>query len=318
MTKMCTLHEIANLHANKQPGMVDALTEDAPILDTATRWKPASHGLWHNAEVLTDVEGAGFIEHDAPIPPMSVSSDLKRTDLHMMAGSMEVPTQRANQFGGPAKYFADKQDVIIRQAGMDTEKQIVLSNWLRAAEWVNKNKLHDSVGLRNAGGKGDGWFILGVRVDEQFNCGLYSPSQFEHKRFFKITMPYGGNEYHLHSPKYEGVLGYGIIYRALFGWMLLPEMAHRTCSAIVNIDEDNIPTPTMIDDMLAEIRAKAGSTYLICAPKAKTHAINVHKLNVVQMVNADKEVKTMVDNWNGIPILTSYNIAAKIKNIKVV
>lgn len=318
MTKMCTLHEIANLHAKKQLGMVDALTEEAPVLDMATRWKEASHDLWHNAEVLTDVEGAGFIEFDAPIPPMSVSSDLVRIDLHMMAGAMEVPTQRAMQFGGPAKYFGDKQDTIIRQAGMDTEKQIIYRNWLSAAEWVNKNKSHGSVGLRDAGGKGEGWFILAVRVDEQFNCGLYSPKQFEHKRFFKITLPYGGAEYHLRTPKYEGVMGYGIIYRAAFGWMLLPNMAHRTCSAIVNIDEDNAPTPTMIDDMLSEIRAKAGNTYLICAPKAKTHAINIHKLNVVQMVNADKEMKTAVDSWNGIPILTSYNIADKIKNVKVV
>lgn len=317
MSRMCTLHEIAVRLAKKQPGMVDALTEDAPIMKHA-RFKPATHNLWHNAEVLTDVQGPGFIEFDAPIPAMSTSSDLIRFDLNMMAGAMEVPTQRAIKFGGPQKYFADKQDIILRQAGMDTERKLVFDNWLEAAKQVNKLKKTNETGLRDCGAQGDGWFILAVRFDQESNTGLYDPGQFEHGRFFRITLPYNGAEHHLKGKAYEGVLGYSIVYRANFGWMIVPQMAHRCCSAIVNIDEQHLPTVDMIDDMLSDIRAQAGSTFLFCSPKAKTHAINPHKRNVVQMTNTEKEVKTAVDSWNGIPIVTSYNIMDKVKNIKVV
>ena len=78
-TGMVTLHEIAVKHAKKQTGMVDSLTEEAPILGHV-KWKAASHGLWNVAEKLTDIEGPAFVAPDAPLPQLSVSSDLVTTD----------------------------------------------------------------------------------------------------------------------------------------------------------------------------------------------------------------------------------------------
>lgn len=316
MSRMCTLHEIAVLHANKQPGMVDSLTEDSPILNHV-KWKASTHKLWHNAEVLTDVEGPGFIEFDAPIPAMSTTSDLVRFDLHMLAGAMEVPTQKALKFGGPARYFTDKQPVILKQAGMNTEKRLVFDNWLAAARHVNQAKRTSEPGLIDCGGTDKGWFILAVRMDQESNCGLFDPDQFEQGRFFKIAMPYGGAEHHLKGKGYEKVLGYSIVYRANFGWMIIPQIAHRVCAAIVNVDEKHLPTPDMIDDLLSDVRAQSGSTYLFCSPKAKTHALNIHKRDVVQMMSGEKEIRTMIDLWNGIPIVTSYNIMDKIAHVEV-
>ena len=132
MSNMRTLHEIAVKYARKQSGMADSLTEEAPILQHV-RWNPASHGLWNVAEKLTDIEGPAFVRPDAPLPQLSVSSDLVTTDLSVMGGVLEVPSQRALKFGGPMKYFADKQNYILKKAGMDTERQLVLENWLKAA-----------------------------------------------------------------------------------------------------------------------------------------------------------------------------------------
>ena len=75
-TGMVTLHEIAVKHARKQKGMVDSLTEEAPILNHV-KWKAASHGLWNVAERLTDIEGPAFVAPDAPLPdPQAV--DVRR------------------------------------------------------------------------------------------------------------------------------------------------------------------------------------------------------------------------------------------------
>lgn len=305
MSIACTLHEIALKYATKQPEMVDSLTEDAPILN-CMKWKPATHGDWHNAEKLTDVVGPGWIEPDAPIPLIHASTDLITTNLGMMAGSMEVPSERARKFGGPAKYFADKQNAILKQAGMDTEKTIVLQHWFQAA-LKQKN-------VRDAGG-GDGWFLLAVRFDQASNIGLFNPDQFEKGRFFKISFPYDGAEYHMKTPGYDGVLGYGITYRAKFGWMNLD--AKRTCSAIVNVDPDHAPTATQVDDMLTDVRAQPGSTFIFCGPRAKTYGINPHKREVVQMSSTEKNIQTVVDHWNGIPIIPSHNFNTPMKQIKV-
>ena len=174
---MVTLHEIAVKHAKKQSGMVDSLTEEAPILQMV-KWKAATHGLWNVAEKITDIEGPAFVRPDAPLPQLSVSSDLVTTDLSVMGGTMEVPTQRAKKFGGPMKYFSEKQNYILKKAGMDTERQLVFENWLKGAR-AAKN-------LYDAGGAGEGWFLLAVRFDELANVGLYDPDQFDSGRLLKI------------------------------------------------------------------------------------------------------------------------------------
>lgn len=303
---MSTLHEIAMAYAKKQPGMADSLTEDAPILNVV-RWKPSTHGLWNVAEKLTDIEGPAFVEPDAPLPYMSTSSDLVHTDLHVLGGTIEVPTQRALKFGGPEKYFADRQNTILRKAGMDTEKQLVINNWLKAARACRN--------LKDAGGQEKGWWILAVRFDELLNVGLYDADQFEQGRLFRITLPYGGEEHHLSSGKYHGVLGYAIVYRANFGWQIVDPKV--TCAAIVNIDEESRPTAAMIDDMLADVRAQAGSTYLFCSPKAKIYGINPYKTSNVELANSDTDAKTRVETWNGISIVTSHNFNDRINHVIV-
>lgn len=306
MSRMSTLREIAIDRANKQPQMVDQITEAAPILEQC-KWIPATHGLSHVAERLTEVEGAGFVELDSPIPSMRTGSELVRTDLHLLAGQMEVPTIRAMKFGGPEKYFANKQELILKQAGMSTERRLVFDNWLEAAL--------QSGNVTDAGGTGKGWFLLAVRFDPDSNVGLYDPDQFDSGRLMKIDLPYGGQEHELSSPGYVGVLGYKIVYRGIFGWQILD--AKRTCAAIVNIDETSHPSPAQIDDMLSDVRAEPGTTVIMCSPKGKTHAINPHKLDHIHMVSGDTDARTRLDTWNGINILSSYNILDKINHLEV-
>ena len=148
---MHTMHEIGVLYARKQPGMIDSLTEDAPILKMI-KFIAATHGLWNVAEKLNDITGPGFVRFDAPLPQLNVTSDLVTTELQKMGGSLEVPTDRALRFGGPQAYFARKQNYILKKAGMDAEVQIVLKNLLKGA-LVEKN-------VFDAGGSSAGWFIL--------------------------------------------------------------------------------------------------------------------------------------------------------------
>ena len=70
---------------------------------------------------------------------MQASTDLVHVDLHVASGQMEVTTRRRSSSAAPKKYFADRQNWILRYAGMTTEKQIVLKNLLKAATtWKNK------------------------------------------------------------------------------------------------------------------------------------------------------------------------------------
>lgn len=296
MSRMCTLHEISMNMADIQPGMVDSLTEEAPIFGMM-KFIPASHKLWNIAENLTEVVGPGWTELDGPLPLMRASSDLVTTNLHVMGGTLEVPTQRALKFGGAAKYFGDRQDHFLKKMGMDVETQIVKNMWL------NAGCIHNH---RDAGGKDKNMFLLAVRFDDLANIGLYDPDQFVSGRIMQIDTPYGGNEHYLRGEKYQGVLGYSVNYRANFGWQLLD--AQRTCAVITGIDPTHAPTPDMIDEMLGDVRATSSNTYIFCSPRAKIYGINPHKRELVRMVNNENEVKTSVETWNGIPVITSHNL----------
>ncbi|MBO4300838.1 MAG: hypothetical protein J5861_04460 [Desulfovibrio sp.] len=306
MSMMQTMHEISVELANKQPGMIDDLTEDAPILKMF-KWNPATHGLWNLAEKLNEITSPGFVHFDAPLPQLNVSSDLVTTELQKMGGVMEVPTDRAMKFGGPAKYFARKQPYILKKAGMDAEQQIVLKVLLRGA-LMEKN-------VFDAGGTGKGWFMLACRFDPELNVGLYDKDQFAQGRLFNISFPYDGAEHYLRSKKFEGVLGYSCVYRAHFGYQLLD--ARRTVAAIVNIDEKHHPTVNQIDEMLAQVRAQPGSTHLFMGPKARIYGINPYKHENVQLANNDTDAKTRVETWNGISLTTSYNIDDQLDHVNV-
>lgn len=305
MGEMNTLHEIALEYANKQPGMVDALTEDSPVLDRM-KWIASTHGLWNIAEKLTEITGAGFVEADAPLPLMGASSDLTRTDLCVMGGKIVVPTLQAIKFGGPAAYFARKQNSILRENGQKIEKQIILKNWLEAAK-QEKN-------IRSAGGTGQGYFLLAVRFDELANIGLYDPDQFVSGRFFRIDPVNGGAEFELNAPGLMGVPGYAVMYRAIFGWQMLD--ARRTVSAIVNIQEGKVPTTMQIDDMLADVRANPSNTIIITSPRARILGLMPHKQDYLQVANGETNLNTIINFWNGIPVINTYNLVEPIENIK--
>lgn len=303
---MQTFHELGVEYAKKQPGMIDALTEDAPILNMV-KWIKATHGLWNVAEKLNDITAPAFVHFDSPMPSLGVSSDLVTTELQKMGGEMEVPTDRAAKFGGPVKYFARKQNYILKKAGMDTEIVIVMQNLLKGA--IMEKNLYD------AKGTGKGWFLLACRFDPELNVGLYDADQFSQGRLFNISFPYGGQEHLLRSKKYEGVYGYSVLYRAHFGYQMLD--AKRTVAAIVNIDEEHKPTVNQIDDMLAQVRAQPGSTHIFCGPRGKIYGINPYKQENVYLTNGDTDAKTKIETWNGISITTSYNIADQIDHITV-
>lgn len=300
--RMCTLHDIAMNEARTAPGMIDAFTEEARILDKV-KWIQATHEFEHRTQQISEVKGPDFTRLDGALPIMMASTDLLTTELGKAGGTIEVPTERAMQMGGPVQYFAKYADIIIREWGNKVERTLVNGHWLKAA--LDCGNVIDAGGGTGPAVK-DTWFLLFVRFDDLCNVGLYNPKMFKGGRFFDITYPYGQNEHMLHSPEYAGTLGYSIVYRTYIGYLLLDVARH--VGAIVNIDKDHKPTQTDIDRMLIKVRAQPGTTYIMGAPSAKLYGLDPYKEDHIQLANSDTDAKTRIETWNGISILTSYTI----------
>jgi hypothetical protein len=296
MSVMQTLKEIALLHAKKQPGMVDALLEEAPVL-AVCRWVPASHGLWNVAEEVKDVTGPGFVDMNAALPMMTVSTDLRRVDLAIMGGLMQVPQDKADQYGGPDKYFAKAQGRVLKKAGNDTESYLYYQNWTAFAR--DNGKLADAGA--DAGGTSS---IMVVRFDPDANTGLYDPTQFDKGTLLRITPLNSGAIHTLQNAPYVGVPGYAVMLKGRFGWQILNP---KCVAGIVNINAGHVPTANMIDDAIADARGTPENTYIFCHTKTKNLCMNPEKHDSVRSVD-DKKIERRVDAWNGIRIIDSYNI----------
>lgn len=290
-----TLHEIALDKAKKRPELVDFLTEEAPILKML-KWIPATHGLWNVEEVLDSIQGASFTDLGAPLPSMKAETQLRQTYVNLLGGEVEVNKDKADQFGGAAKYFARRENAFYKQAGMDTELAIWRDYWRKAAL---KHKL-----VTKCGATANAYTILIVRFDQENNIGIYDPTQFNQGRLLDPEPLNGGSLYHLRSQ--PGVAGYGVEYRGRFGWQLLN--AERAVFGLVNVDAKHLPTLSQIEDAIAAVRGTATNTYIFGHHKIVQKTFSAIKQADIMYVNGDKDLQTIIGAINGIKIIGSYNL----------
>lgn len=301
MPSMLTIPEIAVKHAKKQPELVDAITEDAPALQKFL-WHPSSHGLWNLAQKITSVTGAGFVPMNAPLQEMSVTSDLKKVDLSIMGGIFEVPEVTAIEYGGKDKYLADNLDIIYRDSGQSAEKAI-LYNKIKAAA-ITYDCL---VRAQPANSAGQTYSVLCLRMRKGEHGGLYDPAMFKQGTLLETVPIHGGFVYRSTSenPKLKGVLVYGWRSMGFFGWQ---NMVENAAAAIVNIDEAHPITAAHMDALLQKARRRKGGTTLIVAHPNLEGMINAIKRNYLRLSNADKNIQSNLDAWEGIPIIYTENM----------
>ncbi len=290
-----TLKELSAKYARKQPEQVDYLTEEAPVL-AVLPFEQASHGLWNMYEEVDDVAGAGWVEMNAPLPSVDVIGNLRKVDLSILGGEIECPEDTAKLFGGKEAYFSKKLPKVIRKSGMSAETRIVYDNF-RA--YALKNKTAVSAGST----ANNNYTILAVRFVSSETCGLYSPECFVQGSLLSTTPICDGGLYKATSGKHQGVLVHGIRLKAYLGLQIANKYS---VAAVVNVNRDNVPTETMIDDLLASVRAVPGSAYLFMHEKAR-NLLHRYKSSALQITPGGKDLDRQITHWNGVQIVTSYN-----------
>ncbi len=287
-----TLKELSTAYATKQPHQVEHLLEDTNVLDTV-QFEPASHTLWNVYDEVTEVAGGGFVDMDAPLGDMEVNTELRKVDLSILGGKVFCPEDKALAFGGKEAYFSKKTPKILRKLGVDAEKAVIYDN-LRPFALDSGNAL-------DAGSETDlNYCILAVRWVEGETIGLYSKDTFKDGALFNVTKLHDGA---LYEHPTSGVLGYGVRYKGYFGMQLANP---KTVAGIFNVTPASKPTSLMVDNLLDMVRAGEG-TYLYCHRKVLSILADIGKGAAFQMGPDQDKVDRRIAEWNGVPIVTSYN-----------
>lgn len=293
MSTASTLRDLSARFATRQPDQVDWLTEETPVLDVIP-FEEASHALWNVYDEVADVTGGGFVDMDAPLGSIDVGTRLKKVDLSILGARMFLPEDKAKAMGGRDAYFAKKLPKALRKLGVDAEKAIVYGN-------LRKYAL-DAGRLMDAGGQDDkGYSLLAVRFVPGETTGLYSSNTFRQGGILDVRSVGGGTLYE----DERGVLGYGVRIKGYFGIQIAnPE----TVAALVNITPDTPPTAMQVDNLLDMVRGGAG-TFLFCHRKVMSILAEAGKGAAFQMTASERNVDRRIAEWNGVPIVTSYNFA---------
>ena len=308
MSVLNFFRELAIQQAPTQQVLVDALTEESPIFANMPM-QEASNGIQNVYEELKDVEGAQVVDLDSELPLVDANGELKYKDLAVLGGLMNVGEDKAKKMGGPAAYFNRKLPPVLRVTGANVEKSFIYNTVLPYARTNSREQL--------AGGSDENsnFSMFAIKWVSGETTGLYDPTGFGNGKVFDMTSLYGGQLCQIDDGSGNTIPGYSMRIKNYIGFQLANPRyvaSIRNINPAIDTDPTSltgrvaIPTEAEIDDMLEQCRANPANTIMYMHPKV-LNALKVYKGGALEMSPTDMDFNRAIDNWNGIPIVTSYN-----------
>lgn len=285
-----------------QRNLVDYISEDAPILG-ALPISATNAGLSATYEVLTDVDSVPLQELDAPLTSVDAASRIEQVQLKNWAAKMVVGEDKLMTLGygkDAASYFMDRAEAVFRATGGRIDKTIYDS--LKA--YAVANYATDSSRVINCSGNNNtNYSIVAVKWVTSDISGLYNPAGWGNGKVFDIEKLNGGNLYE----DSNGVAVYGTRVKLNLGLKLANP---RFVTSIVNIDKGaDLGTLTLDVKLSQLIEECRGADAIYMHPTLKRMIGSEFKGAFVQMPMNSTEINYMVDTWDGVPIITSYNLS---------
>ena len=291
-----TFYELAIKNAEKQSVMIDALTEESPIL-ASIPMEQTSDGITNVYEEVTVIDAAQVVDFDAPLTEINADTQIKQVQLSKFGGIMSVGEDKAKQMGGVGSYFAKKMPPILRDTGNKVETSLIYNSF-RATALANGK-------LLDIGGTGSvNYSIIIVKWSPGETTGLFDPSGMGNGKMFDILPLHGGNA----SILTDGMVGYQQRISTYFGIQLANS---RYVAGAANIDpavaEDAaMITEAQMDSLITDVRGNPANTVFYMHP-SMLNLLYRYKSSKLQMVPDSRNLDRQINAWNGIPIMTSYN-----------
>lgn len=301
-----TLKDINVFLAKKQQGLVNALIEKNPIIDSMPV-KGASHGFYNVYSKVTGIDTMGEVDYDEELPTVGISFDLGRTRLGKIGGKLPMPQDAAKEMGGYTKFANDRVPLIIGKSGNENEARIYYNGFLKSA--ITNGKAASCGGVT----ANKQYSMAFVHWDMNSTCGLYNPNSLSNGKLFATLPLNGGYEYEIEVEDRK-CIGKMLAMYMEFGIQLADPNA---ISALVNIEPkangsdpdkiDGLPTRMQIEDKLSAVRAEPSSTFIYCHPTLLGYLAIKYQLPQRVITNETTGIRYTLTDWNGIPLVGSYN-----------
>lgn len=303
---MATNVFLKDLAVKKTPGdveLVDALTEQAPILDSMP-FIGSNRGEQHIYRKVQDIVGGDVVTKYGTRKSCKTETGLNTAQLNIVAGIIEENWDDIQRYGGWDTFVQDNLPLILTQTGQDVEADIIY-NSLRSAAIQYGN-------AQAGGGASDtNYSIIAVTWQPQQTCGMFDPDFINSGMMFDFEPISGGGTYLKKDAADDDVMTKGTEFHTTIGVLTANE---RQISTIVNCDiEHDAPTGTrtfptieQIGKMLVQCRQNA-NTRIYMHPDVLAYLGDIYKIQLLRVTNSDNQISSLISAWNGVPIIASYN-----------
>lgn len=312
-----TLQYLATQWSAAQQMFIDNLTKSAGILRTASVGY-ANNGLFHKYNFATALPTASIRSINGSVTPTTTTFDLKQLDLKELITLETVDATLAKgDPSGPDGYMNKVAPGHMESLAQAAEKSIVygLNGTYGAVDGFKG--FHDlakeaetarSLSVINAGGTTNTTSIFAVHWKPEV-CQLVLPSGIAAGGDLVVSTVMNNGQVTLMVTN-TGTGAQMPVYQVMYQMMLaLQAGSYYSVHRIIGADSgSNAPTAAEIDTLVDLVKGDSANTILYTSRLGKRAMQTLKATKFFTQAVQDQNMNTMLDFWNGIPVIVSDNI----------
>ena len=312
-----TLQYLATQWSAAQQMFIDNLTKSAGILRTASVGY-ANNGLFHKYNFATALPTASIRSINGSVTPTTTTFDLKQLDLKELITLETVDATLAKgDPSGPDGYMNKVAPGHMESLAQAAEKSIVygLNGTYGAVDGFKG--FHDlakeaetarSLSVIDAGGTSNTTSIFAVHWKPEV-CQLVIPSGIAAGGDLVVSTVMNNGQVTLMVT--NTTTGAQMpVYQVMYQMMLaLQAGSNYSVNRIIGVDSgSNAPTAAEIDTLVDLVKGDSANTILYTSRLGKRAMQTLKATKFFTQAVQDQNMNTMLDFWNGIPVIVSDNI----------
>ena len=312
-----TLQYLATQWSAAQQMFIDNLTKSAGILRTASVGY-ANNGLFHKYNFATALPTASIRSINGSVTPTTTTFDLKQLDLKELITLETVDATLAKgDPSGPDGYMNKVAPGHMESLAQAAEKSIVygLNGTYGAVDGFKG--FHDlakeaetarSLSVIDAGGTSNTTSIFAVHWKPEV-CQLVLPSGIAAGGDLVVSTVMNNGQVTLMVT--NTTTGAQMpVYQVMYQMMLaLQAGSNYSVHRIIGVDSgSNAPTAAEIDTLVDLVKGDSANTILYTSRLGKRAMQTLKATKFFTQAVQDQNMNTMLDFWNGIPVIVSDNI----------
>lgn len=312
-----TLQYLATQWSAAQQMFIDNLTKSAGILRTASVGY-ANNGLFHKYNFATALPTASIRSINGSVTPTTTTFDLKQLDLKELITLETVDATLAKgDPSGPDGYMNKVAPGHMESLAQAAEKSIVygLNGTYGAVDGFKG--FHDlakeaetarSLSVIDAGGTSNTTSIFAVHWKPEV-CQLVLPSGIAAGGDLVVSTVMNNGQVTLMVTN-TGTGAQMPVYQVMYQMMLaLQAGSNYSVHRIIGVDSgSNAPTAAEIDTLVDLVKGDSANTILYTSRLGKRAMQTLKATKFFTQAVQDQNMNTMLDFWNGIPVIVSDNI----------